>query len=202
MQKYDLSNATSQEKREVLLKIRRENPGLSIRRIASLTGISKSSVFYLLDELDTPYDSYFTTEKELEDFIKENPTIIFGEVIQWSDFNTILTEGGGRDHITPDITGTASDGSFVIVEVKTLKSKSTGDERKAVGQILHYLHAAIYSMVQTEPNEEQLNILARKFKLFIVSDRHSSATDKICNLLQAHGINIRYISIESLPQAI
>ena len=139
-----------------------------------------------------------TYHDELVEDIKKNTTKIFREVIHW---DTQHPPGNTRA-IRADLTGT--DGSNrVIVEVKVFDGKPSRYDkpRQAVGQILHYATAYLERNLQTDPcdlSDKQLKTGLKKVRLFIVSDVYEPTVEKICALLKAHGITIRYISLDSV----
>lgn len=207
MRNHDLRNATSKEKREAVAQILEDNPGTTARRITELTGIPKSTAWQIKKSLELLTPSDFENEKELEDYVRENSSIIFGEKIEWIDSWKQIY--GKRSYpMTVDLFGRNTSNEWIIVEVKMLKNDATRYDRarEAIGQVLHYLYTSIYDLMNSvdratpiDPTEEQLKTLSYTlYRLFIVSAYHSPDVENMCRLLRAYGIDIEYRSVEDV----
>ena len=199
MKNRDLRDATSEEQHEAISEILEESPpGINAKMIAESTGIPKPTVWTIKKSLNAlkPYD--FDNEKELEKYIRENTSVVFGEEIQWKDSWQQLPGENGT--MRADLVGETAD-SLVIVEVKMLKNDHTyyDQARESIGQVLHYLYATIYQVAnypnQREPTEEELKKFTLVHRLFIVGARYSRTVENMCELLRAHGINIQHLSV-------
>lgn len=179
------------ERESIILKLKRENPELSQREIASKTGISPQTVWRTLKN----QSKLFKTEEELVSFIESNSEEVFDEKIKWINSQTIL--GANKGSLRPDLTGIDSKGNLFIVEVKLSKP-----DRGVVSQILDY---ASY-LTTTANNEDALSTMGQVFKEFIADGKHdlrlfiigeevSETVERICEFLQEHGINISHFSI-------
>lgn len=178
------------EKESIVLKLKRENPEISLREIASRTGIKPTTVWRILDN-----QSKFKTEEELVSFIEDNSEDVFGEKIKWISSQTIL--GADKGSLRPDLTGIDSKGNLFIAEVKLGKP-----DRSVVSQILDY---ASY-LITTANSEDALSTMGQAFREFIADDKHdlrlyiigeevSKKVERICEFLQERGINISHFSI-------
>ena len=199
MKNRDLRDATFEEQRKAILEILEESPpGINAETITKLTGIRKSTVWTIKKSLDAlkPYD--FSNHRELQKYVQENTSVVFGEEIQWKDSWHQLPGENGT--MRADLVGETAD-SIVIVEVKMLKNDHTyyDQARESIGQVLHYLYASICEVIkdrnQTEPTEEQLKKFALAHRLFIVGARYSRTVENMCEFLRAHGINIQHLSV-------
>ena len=142
----------------------------------------------------------FSSEQELKKYIKDCTSEIFGEDITW--FRTNLPGENGQ--IQPDLIGRDVNNKPVIVEVKPFHPRRGANQyykpREAVGQVLHYATAYIQKRL-TDPRDlsnEQLTDELKNVRLFILGDVYSEPVEKMCHLLQAHGINIVYISLDCI----
>ena len=178
------------EKESIILKLKRENPELTQRKIASKTGIPLTTVWRTLKN-----QSKFKTEEELVSFIEDNSEDVFDEKIKWISSQTIL--GADKGSLRPDLTGIDSKGNLFIVEVKLSKP-----DRSVVSQILDY---ASY-LTTTANSEDALSTMGQAFKEFIADDKHdlrlfiigeevSETVERICEFLKERGINICHFSI-------
>lgn len=150
---------------------------------------------------------HFSSEGELEKYIRDNTTTVFGEEIEWKDeWRTFYSEFGTPMPV--DLVGQNANGELVIAEVKVIRNDDTRHDRarEAIGQMLHYLYASMYKMVNEKdkdqnpfreqiPTESELKRLLGQHRLYIVSAYHSPAVENICRFLGVHGINIEYISL-------
>ena len=190
--KYDLTNLTAGGKREIVAQIIKDNPGISQRKIAEITGISRSHVWGIIRKLEAdPYPN-FDTEADLESWIRGNPDIVFNEKVEWLGSQIRLDKG-----ISSDLVGSDVNGNLVIVEVKL-----GSPDRDAVAQILDYA-----SYLTKLPNPEDSlahalnlffseNALGKELRLFIVGSSFSQTVERICQYLRAYGINIQHLSVE------
>ena len=199
MKNRDLRDATSEEQREAISEILEGSPpGINAKAIAELTGIPKSTVWTIKKSLNAlkPYD--FSDHRELQKYVRENTSVVFGQEIQWKDSWQQLPGENGT--MRADLVGETAD-SLVIVEVKMLKDDHTyyDQARESIGQVLHYLYASICQVIndrsQTKPTEEQLKKFALAHRLFIVGARYSRTVENMCEFLRAHGINIQHLSV-------
>ena len=119
---------------------------------------------------------HFQNEKELEDYIREHSTEIFGEEIHWDDSRIELpgeyTEVTGKP-IKADLVGMDEEEAHLIVEVKLLRPTSPQKydrAREAVGQVLHYTSAYI-SKAMNNPSDTALRKVSEHvMRLFIVGE--------------------------------
>lgn len=150
----------------------------------------------------------FTTEKDLESYIRNNTLEIFGEDIEWHDSWRNLPGDSGSS-IRADLVGKGNNYD-VIAEVKLLRPHSDRKydlAREAVGQVLHYAFAFTQKLVETSPllSFHKPNIvkdviaeekaLSYNLRLFIVGEEFSQPVENICQLLRAYGIDITHIYI-------
>lgn len=189
--KYTTKDMTPDEKKALVAQLQKENPKISQRKIAEMMGISRSHVWGISRNLKPDSYPHFDTEADLESWIKENPIIVFNEKIEWLGSQVRLDKG-----ISPDLVGVDSNGNFVIVEVKLGEP-----DRDAVAQILDY---AVYLTCLPNPNDMKAQAfnaffskdgLDNELRLFIVSELVSQPVERICQYLQAHGINIQHLSV-------
>ena len=142
----------------------------------------------------------FSNEKELKEYIEDNTCEIFDEDIAWLEMNF----PGESGQIRPDLIGRDANGKLVIVEVKPFWHKRGANQydkpRTAIGQVLHYATAYVQKAL-TDPrnlSNEQLTDTLKNVRLVIVGDEYSEPVEKMCALLNAHGINIVYISLDCI----
>ena len=178
------------ERESTILKMKRENPELSLREIANRTKIKPTTVWRTLKN-----QSKFKTEEELVSFIEDNSEDVFDEKIKWIRSQTIL--GADKGSLRPDLTGIDSKGNLFIVEVKLSKP-----DRSVVSQILDY---ASY-LTTTANSEDALSTMGQAFRefiaddkqdlrLFIIGEEVSETVERICEFLQARGINISHFAL-------
>lgn len=129
--------------------------------------------------------------------VENNANEIFNEDIHWVEMNI-----PGEDRpIRPDMAGYDANGRCVIVELKPFGYNDYDAPRTAMGQILHYATAYLEKHLKDDPrnlSSEQLIEGLKSVRLFIISDRHSNPTEKMCALLETHDINICYISLDCI----
>ena len=102
MQKRNLKDATPAEKRSAIEELLKENPKMSGGKIAELTGLPPTTIQTSLQEIASKAkpESRFTTEKELEDWIRKHSLEVFGEEIRWIDALKHLPGESGHDIVT------------------------------------------------------------------------------------------------------
>ena len=202
MQKRNLKDATPAEKRSAIEELLKEHPKMSGEKIAELTGLPPATVQTSLQKIAAKAkpESRFTTEKELEDWLRKHSLEVFGEEIRWIDALKHLPGESGHDIVT-GLVGEDAKSNTVIVVVKLLRPKS---DRKydlaceSVGQVLHYAYASIYALVNPvqrevgiDPSDAALRTVSDYFlRLFIVGEEFSQPLENMCRLLRAYGINI------------
>lgn len=178
------------ERESIILKLKRDNPELTHREIASETGIPLTTVWRTLNN-----QSQFKTEEEFVSFIEDNSEAVFDEKIKWIRSQTIL--GADKGSLRPDLTGIDSKGNLFIAEVKLSKP-----DRSVVSQILDY---ASY-LTTTANSEDALSTMGQAFRewiaddkrdlrLFIIGEEVSETVTRICEFLKGHGINISHFSV-------
>ena len=156
----------------------------------------------------------FSTEKELEDYIREHTDEIFGEPIHWHASERKLPGDAGL-WVFADLVGEDDEKSAVIVEVKLLRPWSERKydlAREAIGQVLHYAYAYIYKTVnlqqmllfekstafdsESQPSDEALKSgLSNDLRLFIVGEAFSQPVENMCRMLRTFGINIEHLCV-------
>lgn len=139
---------------------------------------------------------------QLASDVKDNSQKLFGEQICWIDPPPKLKALTHRK--PPDLVGKASNGNIIIVEVKTEfdnadKTNKLDGMDKSVGQVLRYAYAYIEELIcqDQKPSDEKLKEELKKFRLFIVGREHLQRLEDICQLLQAHCINIRHFNLNT-----
>ena len=208
IRKRDLRKASAEEKKDAIAEILTENPNATRAEITELTGIPDSTVFHHLQKLkglkaEEISHLPFATEAELEDWVKKHSFDVFGEEIIF-DASSKRLPGEMGNSIECDLFGKDANGRAIIVEVKL--QCDFYSVRTAIGQVLHYLYAEIYRVCNAsaretpfEPtNEALLQAFSEQYRLFIVTPLSSPAADHICQLLQAHGLQIEHRCVEGL----
>ena len=130
----------------------------------------------------------------LKPWIKENTSLVFGEKVCWKSVKSIGLRSMQDTLIIPDLVGTDSQGSLIIVEVK-FKFNFPNDrdylrrdvEKRAIGQILLYACAYMRDNPSTQIP-----------RLFIVSIDFSEDVEYICEILRSKGFNICHLAIKNI----
>ena len=140
--------------------------------------------------------------KQLASDVKDNSQKLFGKKICWVDPPPKLK--ALTRHKSPNLVGKDSNGNIIIVEVKTeFDSANTTNKLdgmdKSVGQVLRYAYAYIEELIceNKKPSDEKLKEELKKFRLFIVGREHLQRLEDICQLLQAHCINIHHFNLNT-----
>ena len=81
MQNHNLNDAPAEEKRAAVAALLEKNPDITSPEIEELTGLAHSTVYYILNKLKGT-SQLFSTENELETWIKDNTHLVFGEKIR------------------------------------------------------------------------------------------------------------------------
>ena len=121
----------------------------------------------------------FQTKDALISWIIKNPCVLFDEQICFiSDPSIPISDSR---YISPDLLGIDTNGSFVLVEVRS--GCPTPD---TVEQVKGYIH-----------DLRKLNMF-KALRLFIVGETLSESVESLCECLSKQGINIHQLAIEDI----
>ena len=159
-------------------------------------------------------------EKHLESWLENSPwALVEGEPILWIDRQA--SADVEESTIFPDLLGVDSEGNLVIVELKRSKAP-----REVVAQLLEYaewaeklsdeqireiaeayfqtakkettLQGAFSEMFDSEIFDNEMPVLNRRLRLFVVAEEIPGAVLRVCRFLRtSHGMDINCLTVST-----